>query len=274
MRQVFSSPRLENAEQVAKLLEGSGIATRITNGRSYKGYLRGHFSYSEYRPDVPTVWVMRSDDQPRARQILREADLLDSTHNEPDSYLARSFRGGIEEMRDPGYERRQARISKIKYGLIIGLLFATGIGFFFSLSNAPEQPVIDTVAISKEGILPIGKVEIPDSLAIAILRHEIPMDAGQIGCISVDGQDITQSLIASLPKTQATLFPMSQCPAMVKDSTQALPVILSLGNYATSPSGNHGVIQLLRRRGNNTQAMPLSYEVRQENDSWHVVQLL
>ena len=32
MRQVFSSPRLENVEQVARLLEDAGIETRITDG--------------------------------------------------------------------------------------------------------------------------------------------------------------------------------------------------------------------------------------------------
>ena len=37
MRQVFSSPRLENVERVSQLLEEAGIETRITHGRSYKG---------------------------------------------------------------------------------------------------------------------------------------------------------------------------------------------------------------------------------------------
>ena len=54
---------------------------RITNGRSYKGGLRGDFSYrddSRSEPN-PAVWVVKSEDQPRAREILREAGLLDST---------------------------------------------------------------------------------------------------------------------------------------------------------------------------------------------------
>ncbi|HWI24375.1 MAG TPA: pathogenicity-like protein, partial [Lysobacter sp.] len=37
MRQVFSSPRLENVEGIAKFLEEHGIEVRITQGRSYKG---------------------------------------------------------------------------------------------------------------------------------------------------------------------------------------------------------------------------------------------
>ena len=62
MRQVFSSPRLENVERVAQLLEDAGIQTRVTHGRSYRGGLRGNFSYregAESKP-VPAVWVVRS----------------------------------------------------------------------------------------------------------------------------------------------------------------------------------------------------------------------
>ena len=80
MRQVFTSQRIENVEGVAALLRDEGIEVRITNGRSYKGNRRGTFKYSEpgTRP-LPAVWVIRSEDQPRARALLREAGLLEST---------------------------------------------------------------------------------------------------------------------------------------------------------------------------------------------------
>ena len=47
MRQVFSSPRLENVEGIAKMLEDEGIEVRITHGRSYKGGWGGRRSYRE-----------------------------------------------------------------------------------------------------------------------------------------------------------------------------------------------------------------------------------
>ena len=88
MRQVFTSPRLENVEAVDRLLNEAGIATRVTQGRSYKeGSLRRNFSYREggnSDPD-PAVWVLQAEDLVRARELLRQGGLLESTR--PDSYL-------------------------------------------------------------------------------------------------------------------------------------------------------------------------------------------
>lgn len=81
MRQVFTSARLETVEGVARLLEDAGVEVRIRNGRSYHGARRRPFSFREARDAAPwpTLWVVRPEDQPRARQLLREAGLLDST---------------------------------------------------------------------------------------------------------------------------------------------------------------------------------------------------
>lgn len=77
MRQVFSSPRLENVERVAELLRAEAIEVRIVNGRSYKGSRRSTFSYREGASGPrPSVWVVRAEDQTRARALLREAGLL------------------------------------------------------------------------------------------------------------------------------------------------------------------------------------------------------
>lgn len=88
MRQVFTSPRLENVEAVDRLLNDAGIATRVTQRRSYKeGSLRRNFSYrdGENRDNDPAVWVLQAEDLVRARDLLRQGGLLDSTR--PDSYL-------------------------------------------------------------------------------------------------------------------------------------------------------------------------------------------
>src|SRR3546814_2475071 len=79
MRKVFTSARLENVERVAKLLEDDGIEVRITNGRSYKGGIRGNFSYRGESNQMPEVWVVRSAEQHRSRAMLREVGLMDST---------------------------------------------------------------------------------------------------------------------------------------------------------------------------------------------------
>lgn len=81
MRQVFTSQRLETVEGVARLMEDAGIAVHISNGRSYKGGMGGQFSFSDPKParKQPALWIKHPVDQPRAREILREAGLLDST---------------------------------------------------------------------------------------------------------------------------------------------------------------------------------------------------
>jgi hypothetical protein len=80
MRAVFSSPRLENVEAVAKLLEEAGIEVRVSNDRSYKGNRRQAFSYrdSNNAEPNPQVWIIKAEDQPKAREMLREAGLIDS----------------------------------------------------------------------------------------------------------------------------------------------------------------------------------------------------
>lgn len=84
MRQIFSSQRVETVEGVAELLRGHGIQVKVTNGRSYKTRRSGQFSYTETgnAGSHPAVWIVRADDQPRAREILREARLLDTTRRD------------------------------------------------------------------------------------------------------------------------------------------------------------------------------------------------
>lgn len=92
MRQIFSSMRVENVERVAQLLRDEGIEVRITNGRSYKSGRNRTFSYSDSRSpsSQPTLWVVRSDDQIRARELMRELGLPTGPSTRPvsDSYLA------------------------------------------------------------------------------------------------------------------------------------------------------------------------------------------
>ncbi|MBB4724816.1 putative signal transducing protein [Xanthomonas axonopodis pv. phyllanthi] len=84
MRKIFSSQRIETAEGVANLLRDAGIEIRISNGRSYQSKRGGQFSYLEQSnaQAQPTVWIVHANDQPRARELLRDARLLDTTRRD------------------------------------------------------------------------------------------------------------------------------------------------------------------------------------------------
>jgi len=84
MRQIFTSQRVETVEGVAKLLRDAGIEVRITNGRSYHSKRGSQFSYLDTSKATthPTLWVVHANDQPRAREILRDARLLETTRRD------------------------------------------------------------------------------------------------------------------------------------------------------------------------------------------------
>lgn len=119
MRQVFSSPRLENVERVAKLLSDAGIDARITHGRSYKGNHRAWFSYRDHTRSepIPAVWIVKSEDQPQARAILRDAGLLDSTRVQTGYALPMFSSQDAEPVRDPAARRA----FRIKLGLLLAI---------------------------------------------------------------------------------------------------------------------------------------------------------
>lgn len=85
MRSVFTSQRVETVEGVAQKLRDAGIEVHVTNGRSYRSRRSGQFSYLEPRDpkNEPTVWVVHAEQQVRAREVLREAGLLESTRSNP-----------------------------------------------------------------------------------------------------------------------------------------------------------------------------------------------
>ncbi|MEE7548024.1 DUF2007 domain-containing protein, partial [Xanthomonas sp. Kuri4-1] len=97
MRKIFSSQRVETAEGVARLLGDAGIEVRLTNGRSYRSKRSGQFSYMEpgHAQDHPSVWIVHANDQPRARELMRDARLLDTTRRDlPD--VEYTFRDSVD----------------------------------------------------------------------------------------------------------------------------------------------------------------------------------
>jgi hypothetical protein len=81
MRQVFSSPRIENVERVVALLNEAGIETRVTNRRAYAGHdFRGpSYSAKQDQSSWPAVWIVKAEDQPRARALLRDIGIAPAT---------------------------------------------------------------------------------------------------------------------------------------------------------------------------------------------------
>ncbi len=120
MRQVFTSVRLENVEGVERMLNDAGIVTKITGGRSWKGVSRREFSYSAKNHDSgnqPALWVIKSDDFKRAREILHDAGLLEATRD--NSYLPENL-----SFREMPAVSPAVRISRVRMALLFIVVIA------------------------------------------------------------------------------------------------------------------------------------------------------
>lgn len=116
MRQIFTSQRLENVEGVAKMLEDAGIAIKVSDGRTWRGASRRGFSYNEKSKNtapLPAVWVLKSEDFKRARELLHEGGLLEATRDP--SFLPESLRFNDDKPNPAG---RTLRIKLVLLGLI------------------------------------------------------------------------------------------------------------------------------------------------------------
>ena len=127
MRQIFSSPRLENVEGVAKLLTEAGIENKVSEARGYRAVSRREFSYVPSRQETqgtpPSVWVVKADDYKRARELLMEAGLLDESRT-GSSYVPET----LQFKEAPKLPQRQ-RIGRMR----IALLFAVGAMAFWTI---------------------------------------------------------------------------------------------------------------------------------------------
>jgi hypothetical protein len=257
MRQVFSSPRMENVERVAALLNDAGIATRITQARSYKGGLRGNFSYRDHvRTDpVPAVWVVRSEDQPAAREILRNAGLLDSTRVAT-GYTLPVFRTEEATAADAPARKRAMRL---KIGLLLVIATVLVLAFAAQFSGHPAGVAVR----ASHPAFATGVAATPDTLARAVLSGELPVHAGQAACLSVDGADPRPSLLALLPPTPARLLPASRCG---ND-----PTLQTLSIHDYRPGRTSGTIVFDRMRGGRV-VVSHTYDVRPEGSGWRVVE--
>lgn len=136
MRQIFSSMRVENVERVAQILRNEGIEVRITNGRSYKSGRNRTFSYRTptNSRSQPALWVVRSEDQVRARQLMRDLGLPTGPTTRPvtGSYLASANAPSPtpqHEVRSPTHERimRYRRLLLVAISILAALVMVRSL---------------------------------------------------------------------------------------------------------------------------------------------------
>ncbi|HET6603407.1 MAG TPA: pathogenicity-like protein [Xanthomonadaceae bacterium] len=129
MRQIFASIRLETVEGVARLLNEHGVQTRITGGRSYHGNRRRVFSYRHAdREPQAVVWVLRAEDLPKARALMRQAGLMGSTRVDspvPDDYQLPARSGRPMQAAN---RIRLALLVAVAAGAVLVAMRACGIG--------------------------------------------------------------------------------------------------------------------------------------------------
>ncbi|GHB98752.1 hypothetical protein [Thermomonas carbonis] len=239
MRQVFTSPRLENVEAVAGLLRAEGIEVRITNDRSYRGQRRSHFSYREDEEapsPKPAVWIVNADEQPRARQLLRDAGLLDSSRDGTSSYLP------LSALNDPAasaQEKKAKRKVRIRLGLLVVILVAIGFTIFGTRTPSPAVPAVaaakpapppaDIIPQSAEE-LSVYRVDMPTALAKRLVEETLATRKPAQACIAIDGRNPSPAFLQSLAAGNATLSASTAC---VDGATR-----ISVSDYMTDGSGS------------------------------------
>lgn len=241
MRQVYTSPRLENVEAVAKLLHEHGIETRIVNGRSYRGGIRGDFSYRQRpeRGDEPSVWVVRSEDRPRARDLLRAEGLIED-QRQRDSYLP--------ELTFAKAQDAPKRRFGLRSLLLLAAALAIGLAVFGRRAPEAERAPADAVAATagasaasaataEDGTYLLAT---PTALAALLIDAELQAQGAPLACLSVDGKDPALKVLEQLENPAGVrLRPISACAAAAGEGT----VRIAVGEYRTDGSGK-GTVRL------------------------------
>lgn len=263
MRRIFASPRLENVEGVARLLEGHGIEVRITDGRSYRGAIRGNFSYRDAAREgpEPAVWIVNAEDQPRARELMREAGLLDSTRTPLDSYLPQND--------DDAEAKPRKRSGRLKLLLLAGIALAVAIGSF-ALRHGPK-PEASTPAPTATVDSPLPAA-LPDRVAELLLLGELADLGDRSACIGLGGNDASPEMLARLAKADARVLPLSACIQDVGGirviATKQPAILLALRDYVRTPEGGRVV---LRRTEQPLQPRDRAYQLRLDDGQWSFV---
>lgn len=272
MRQVFTSPRIENVEGVARMLEDAGIEVRITHGRSYRGAIRGNFSYRaderERQGPEPAIWIVRSEDQLRAREMLRGAGLLESTRTPSDSFLVPTVHG---REASTGGDPRRKRAFRLKIALLVVIAVAVALGFLALRKTPPAVPAATAPAapVSASVAEPTYVIATPPALAETLLRIELEAQAPALACVAIDGKDPSPELLARLGSQARALQPASACERTRAD------LRFDVNQYRTDGSGVGTVrLDMVHRTGEEDQPETRTLEVERTGDAWRIVRML
>lgn len=274
MRQVFTSPRLANVEAVAQLLDEAGIANKISNGRSYRGRFDRGVSYreggGEGEGEQAAVWVLRSEDQPRARDMLREAGLLDSTRpdRQRDSFLPDHLRAGAQ----PTTAARGLSPGRLKLILLIGIVGVMAMVALWQRRPAPAAvaaaPTVTPVAqgptvLAARSVSPVvQRVDVPSALAALLLARAGSERGMPEACVRVDDATPGERTVALAAQAGA---PALAEAARCGDGT-ALPRI-DIHEYMTDGSGS-GTVRMHIRQG--AMRVDQHFEVQRDGHDWRI----
>lgn len=224
MRKVFSSQRLENVEAMANLLRAEGIEVRITNGRGWRGHRRGNFSYDARKEtsEMPAVWIVRAEDQPRGRQLLRDLGLFESSR-EPDLSFLPEGRAAATGISPIG--------KRIKLG-VLGLICLVLVFIVLGPARKPDAPATAAKPVAQPVAQPVAKpapaapkilvpetidtlqvyrVDVPTALAATLVQRVLREAKPTAACIAIDGGDPTPAMLQAVDAGAARLQPASDC---------------------------------------------------------------
>lgn len=283
MRQVFSSPRLENVEGIAQFLRDEGIEVRVTDGRSYRSAIRGNFSYrdnAEAGPR-PAVWIVNSDDQPRARQLLRDAGLLHSASAPMpmDSYVPQTPHLPGSTPPPPVATRR---MSRFRYGLLAGIALLVALTLFATRRPAPDAAPATTSPIARTA--PTSTAAFPDTitapsiayviatppaLAEMLFADELDGQDAAYACLAIDGGDPAADLLARLARSGG--IEVRAASACAGDARA--PLAIDVTRYRTDGSGVGTVAVVIHGSDDDRAAKNRirELEVQRTDDRWDVL---
>jgi len=269
MRQIFTSARLENVEAVAQMLEEDGIEVRITNGRSYKGSIRRNFSYREGGNEgaQPAVWIVRSEDQPRARVIMREHGLLDSSRNPSQNFPGPTF---IEVQPARAMRTPQNRAFKLKVGMLLVIAAIIALIMFQTLGRKDAQ----STSGSKAGLAPV-----PETLTRALFASQTFAGDARVACLTIDGKDAPAALAETLSRPQLAVVPGSHCVRVATEGSGSYarashsPAVLVEINGFRPTTPDSGQVQYSAYR-HRMRATYKTFEVRRADGQWRIVRTL
>ena len=270
MRKVFSSLRLENVEAVAELLRAEGIEVKISDGRSYRGNRRSTFSYRENEQSAaePAVWILNADDQPRGRQLLRDAGLLDSSRAGESSYLPTATLRDAKDLATRSTNMRK----RVRIGLLLSIV-AVGALIVYSkreiseapamkrpaaVAPAPPENAAPSIVPQQAEDLEIYRADVPTALAKLLIEAQIKTAQPAQACVAIDGADPAPQIIQSLTTSATQVFAASDCP-----SDGAWKITVS--DYMTNGSGS-GKVQMQAGSGK-----PRTVEAERDGINWEIL---